>query len=131
MLRLTSHSLRGLAHKLESGPSRTIAISAVAGAVGLAAGKLEDARKTPLVAVGAGAVLKLVGLHTLGDGAMSGGATILGYRIGARSAKRAERREQRSLPGTPVVHERTAQVIPGQPTVRRAHPHQHGHHQRT
>lgn len=105
MLHLTSHGLRGLAHKLESGPARSIAISAAAGAVGLAAGKLEDAKKTPLVAVGVGAGLTLLGLHTLGDGAMSGGAAIVGYRMGARMGKR------RAAP--------VAQVIPGTPTVRR------------
>jgi hypothetical protein len=104
MLNLTSHGLRGLARKLESGPARSIAISAAAGAVGLAAGKLEDAKKTPLVAVAAGAGLTLLGLPTLGDGAMSGGAAIIGYRFGARMGKRRE----------PV-----ATVIPGTPTVRR------------
>ncbi len=57
MIHLTSQGLRGLVRKLESGPARSIAISATAGAVGLAAGKLEDARKTPLVAVAAGAGL--------------------------------------------------------------------------
>jgi hypothetical protein len=104
MLRLTSASLRGLAHKLESGPARSIAISAAAGTVGLAAGKLEDAKKTPLIAVAAGAGLTLLGMNTLGDGAMSGGAAIIGYRFGARMSRKAERR---------------AEVIPGAPTVRR------------
>lgn len=110
MLNLTSHGLRSLARKLEGGPARSVAISAAAGAVGLAAGKLEDARKTPLVAIGAGAAMMLVGLNTLGDGAMSGGAAILGYRMGARMEKKR------------AMH---AEVIPGTPVVRRAHPHGH------
>ena len=103
MLRLSSH---GIFRALENGAPRSAAIAATAGTVGLVAGKLEDCRKTPLVALAAGAGLQLVGLHTLGDGAMSGAATLVGYRMGARHARRAL--------AAPV-----AQVIPGTPTVRR------------
>jgi len=109
MLRLSS---RGIFKTLESGPARSVAISAASGAVGLTAGKLEDARKTPLVAVAGGAALQLVGLHTLGDGAMAGGASIIGYRTGARWGKRRGR---------------VAEVIPGTPVVHRAHPGHPGH----
>jgi hypothetical protein len=94
---------RDLARKLEHGPARSIALSTVAGGVGLAAGKLEDARKTPLVAIAAGAGLQLLGLRTLGDGAFAGGATILGYRLGARMSRRSAPPVATVTPGTPTV----------------------------
>lgn len=90
MLHLSaSNILHKAKHALESGPARTTAIITTAGGVGLLAGKREDARKVPIGAVVAGAVLKLGGFHTLGDGAMSGGATMIGYRMGARMARKA------------------------------------------
>jgi hypothetical protein len=108
---LTSHGLlQKAARALESGPARSSAISATSGAVGLIAGKREDARKVPIIAVVAGAGLNVMGLHTIGDGAMAGGATILGYRMGAKMARKAAG----ELP--PVRH---ASVAPGRPTVRR------------
>lgn len=106
MLHLTSSSLRQIRDKLEHGPQRTAAISVISGSVGLIAGKLEDARVTPLAAIGAGTALQLAGFHTLGDGAMAGGAAILGYRLGAKRKKSAP----------------TAQVIPGNPRVTRHRP---------
>ena len=90
MLHLSSRNLlRKAARVLESGPARSTAISAVSGGVGLVAGKREDGKKVPLIAVGAGVALNFFGLHTLGDGAMAGGATILGYRMGAKMARKA------------------------------------------
>jgi hypothetical protein len=80
--------LRKAAHVLESGPARSTAISAVAGGVGLLAGKREDAKKVPIAALGVGVALNVFGLHTLGDGSMAGGATILGYRMGAKMARK-------------------------------------------
>ena len=84
MLHLTKNLLHKAKHSLESGPARSVAISTVAGGVGLVAGKREDARKVPAIAMGAGVLAKFFGFHTLGDGALSGGATIFGYKMGAK-----------------------------------------------
>ena len=93
-LHLSSKNLlRRAKNALESGVGRTTAITAVSGGVGLLAGKREDAKKVPIAAVVAGAGLNLVGLHTLGDGAMSGGATLIGYRMGAKWARKAAQKK--------------------------------------
>lgn len=118
MFHLTSHGLLGKARRaLESGPARSAAISAVSGGVGLISGKREDAKKVPLVAVGAGVVLNLVGLHTLGDGALAGGANIFGYRFGARMARKAAGGVSPGMPAAP--HAARGNVTPGRPVVRR------------
>lgn len=120
MLHLSSRNLlRRAAHVLESGPARSTAISAVSGGVGLLAGKREDAKKVPIAAVAAGVALNFVGLHTLGDGAMAGGATILGYRVGAKMARKNEASmlpaPPRSAPGGRPAHA----AAPGHPGARR------------
>jgi len=89
MLHLTSRGLLHSAkHALEHGAPRSVAISTTAGLVGLAAGKREDARKTPIAAAAVGVLAQLGGFHTIGDGLMGGGATIIGYRMGAKMARR-------------------------------------------
>ena len=100
MLHLTARNILHKAkHAIESGPARTTAIITTAGGVGLIAGKREDARKVPIAALVGGAGLKFLGFHTLGDGAMSGGATMLGYRMGARMARKAAT----SAPASPAL----------------------------
>ena len=97
--------LRRAKDALESGVGRTTAITAVSGGVGLLAGKREDAKKVPIAAVIAGAGLNVVGLHTLGDGAMSGGATLIGYRMGAKWARKAAQKRLAAPPaaGPPLA----------------------------
>jgi Na+-driven multidrug efflux pump len=80
------NSIKNLGH---SGAFRSGVVVSTSGVVGLIAGKRGDARTVPLVALGTGAALNLVGANALGDGAMAGGATILGYRMGAKSARQA------------------------------------------
>lgn len=113
MLHLTKNLLHKAKNALEHGAPRSTAISAVAGGVGLAAGKREDARKVPVAAMIGGAALKLFGFHTLGDGALAGGATILGYRTGARMARK-----------------QAAPQLPAGPAARPAVAQRHGKHRR-
>lgn len=89
MLHLTSHGLLAHASRgTQHGLGRSSAIAATSFAVGLAAGKLEDARVTPIAAVGIGFLASAAGLPAFGDGAMGGGAAIFGYKLGARHARR-------------------------------------------
>lgn len=86
MLHLTSHGVLARAHRAieNSAPARTVAITAVAAGVGLAAGRSPTFRKVPAAAVaGAGVALSLMGLSGLGDGMAGAGATVLGYRYGS------------------------------------------------
>ena len=90
MLHLTaSNVLHHAKHALErDGAARSTAIATTAGVVGLVAGKREDARITPVAALVVGAAAQFGGFHTIGDGFMSGGATLLGYKVGARMARK-------------------------------------------
>jgi hypothetical protein len=89
MLHLTARNiLHHAKNTLEHGAARSTAISVTAGTVGLVAGKREDAKKVPVAALVVGAAAKLGGFHTLGDGAMAGGATLIGYKIGAKMARK-------------------------------------------
>lgn len=115
-LSLTS---RGLLHKakhaLESGPARSTAISVVSGGVGLVAGKREDAKKVPIAAIAVGLLAKVGRFHTIGDGLMAGGGTILGYKFGAKLARKEA---QKNLPAMP-----SPQARPSAPVASRApHP---------
>lgn len=90
-LMLTS---RGILNKIKtlgkSGPARSGIISATAGGVGLAAGKSEiHKKKITYAAVGVGVAANLLGMNGIGDGLMSGGATLIGYRLGAKKARAA------------------------------------------
>lgn len=89
-LLLTSRGLlRRAKNALEHGPARSGAIMAASAGVGVVAGKKGDMHTIPWYAAGTGVALNLVGLHTLGDGAMSGGLTLLGYKTGAKMANKA------------------------------------------
>jgi hypothetical protein len=100
-LHLTSRSILAHAkHALEEGPARTTAISVTSSLVGLTAGKREDAKKVPIAALAVGVLAKVGHFHTIGDGLMSGGATILGYKIGARMARK-ERPVSPEMPKMP------------------------------
>jgi hypothetical protein len=86
MLLLTSGGIARRLHNIieTSKPVRTGAITAVATAVGLAAGRSKTVRKIPAAAmVGGGFALSFLGLSGIGDGVAASGATILGYRFGA------------------------------------------------
>lgn len=86
-LLLTSRGLlRKARNALEHGPARSGAITAVSAGVGIAAGKRGDMKKVPLIAVGTGVALNLVGYHTLGDGALGGGLALIGYKHGSKIA---------------------------------------------
>ena len=109
MLHLTaSNVLHHAKHALETGAARSTAISVTAGTVGLVAGKREDAKIVPIAALVVGAAAKLGGFHTIGDGAMAGGATLIGYRVGAKMARKARpvSPEMPRMPGrgAPVAH---------------------------
>jgi len=81
-------SRKGLIHKakvaLEHGAPRSAAILTMSSGVGILAGKRGDVKKVPLGAAAAGVGLNLLGFHTLGDGALAGAATLIGYRQGAK-----------------------------------------------
>lgn len=69
------------------GPARSALVSASSGAIGLAAGKSEHHKKKITIgAVAVGALANVVGLHGLGDGMMAGGATLIGYKLGAKKS---------------------------------------------
>lgn len=90
-LMLTS---RGILDKIKSvgksGPARSSVVSASAGAIGLAAGKSDGHKKKIVIgSVVVGAAANLVGLNGIGDGLMSGGATLIGYRLGAKKPQTA------------------------------------------
>lgn len=88
-LLMTSRGLlRRAKNALEHGPARSGAIMAVSAGVGMVAGKQGDMKKVPLYAAGTGVALNLIGLHTLGDGALSGGLALLGYNRGAKMGAR-------------------------------------------
>lgn len=84
-LMLSSRGILGRARELgqRSVPVRTGVVGASAAAVGLIAGRRRDAKTTPIIAVGIGAAANFAGLHAIGDGLMSGGATLIGYKWGA------------------------------------------------
>jgi hypothetical protein len=108
-LKLTaSNVLHHAKHALESGPARSTAISTTAGAVGLVAGKREDAKKVPIAAIAVGALAKVGRFHTIGDGLMAGGATLIGYKVGAKMARKSRpvSPEMPRMPGrtAPVAH---------------------------
>lgn len=89
-LHLTSKGLLAKAKKLTQaeGPVRSSLVSSTAAGVGLAAGKRgRRDNKVEIAAVVAGAGLNFVGMHGLGDGAMAGGATLLGYKLGVKRAQ--------------------------------------------
>ena len=89
-LHLTSKGLLAKAKKLaqSEGPVRSSLVSSTAAGVGLAAGKRGKHDKTvEIAAVAAGAGLNLIGMHGIGDGAMAGGATLLGYKFGVKRAR--------------------------------------------
>src|SRR3972149_62488 len=64
--------------------------------------KRRDSKTVPLVALGAGAALNLVGMNALGDGAMAAGATILGYKMGAKGAQQRQLEAATSRPSHPA-----------------------------
>ena len=102
---LTSRGILDSIRQLgRSKPARTTVVQATAFGVGLTAGKLGDSKKVPLIALGAGAGLHLVGATAIGDGALGAGSTMLGYRFGARAEEKAQM-ETRSLPA-PVASKR-------------------------
>lgn len=97
-LTLTSRGILGRVAQLgNTRPARTTVVQATAFGVGLAAGKIGDSKKVPLIALGAGAGLHLLGAPALGDGGLAAGSTMLGYRFGVRSEGKAQQ-EVRSLP---------------------------------
>ena len=128
MLHLTARKLLHQAkHALETGTARSVAISTTAGAVGLAAGKREDARKVPIAAIALGALAKVGHFHTIGDGLMSGGATLIGYKVGARMARKERPRspEMPRMPGAaparPIAAQQRRPMAPaGRPGHKRA-----------
>jgi hypothetical protein len=121
MLHLTARSvLHHVKNTLETGAARSAAIGTTAGTVGLVAGKREDAKKVPIAAIAVGVLAKVGHFHTIGDGLMSGGATLIGYRVGARMA----RKSRPVSPEMPRMPGRTAPVAaraahPGHPAGRR------------
>lgn len=89
-LHLTSKGLMAKAKKLaqSEGPVRSSLVSSTAAGVGLAAGKRgKRDNKVEIAAVVAGAGLNFVGMHGIGDGAMAGGATLLGYKMGVKRSR--------------------------------------------
>jgi hypothetical protein len=121
MLHLTARSvLHHAKNALESGPARSTAISVAAGTVGLVAGKREDAKKVPIAAIALGALAKVGRFHTIGDGLMSGGATLIGYRVGARMARK-ERPRSPEMPRMPASAPPVAQRRPQAPAGRPGH----------
>lgn len=89
-LHLTSRGLMAKAKKLaqSEGPVRSSLVSSTAAGVGLAAGKRgKRDNKVEFAAVVAGAGLNFVGMHGIGDGAMAGGATLLGYKMGVKRSQ--------------------------------------------
>lgn len=85
MLHLSSRGLIGKARTaLEHGAPRSGAILAMSSGVGILAGKRGDVKKVPMGAAAAGIGLNLLGFHTLGDGALAGAATLIGYKQGAK-----------------------------------------------
>lgn len=128
MLHLTARNiLRHAKHTLESGTARSVAISTTAGTVGLVAGKREDAKKVPIAAIALGLVAKAGHFHTIGDGLMSGGATLLGYRTGARLARK-ERPRSPEMPRMPAsAPARPVAAAAAAPAQRRPQPGHPGH----
>jgi len=109
MLHLTARNvLHHAKNTLEHGAARSTAISVTAGSVGLVAGKREDAKKVPIAAIAVGALAKLGHFHTIGDGLMAGGATLIGYKVGAKMARKSRpvSPEMPRMPGrgAPVAH---------------------------
>lgn len=87
-LNLTSRGILARAKKMaQSGPGRSGVVTIAAGGVGLAAGKSEANKKRIIIgSVIAGAGANLIGMNGLGDGLMAGGATLIGYKLGAKHA---------------------------------------------
>lgn len=81
MLRLTSKGLMKSFQKAE-GYDRTTVVAATATTVGIVAGKRGDADGTALIAVGVGAAAVMLKSHNLGEGALAGGMSLLGYKYG-------------------------------------------------
>lgn len=100
-LHLTSRGILGKIKSLgKSGPARSGIISSAAGGVGLAAGKSElHKKKISIGAVVVGAGANLIGMNGVGDGLMAGGATLIGYKMGAKHAQRAAGRPVAAAPG--------------------------------
>ena len=104
-LLLTSHGVLARAHHLaERSPAvRTGVLTATAGAAGLAMGKTRTGgKKVPIIIGAAGVGLSLLGFTAIGDGAAASGATLLGYRFGIRSKRKALLRAaaaSNSMPG--------------------------------
>lgn len=82
---------RGVLAKLKNvtakGPGRSAMVSVASGGVGLAAGKSQVHRKKIVIgSLVVGAAANVVGMNSVGDGLMAGGATLLGYKLGAKRA---------------------------------------------
>jgi len=108
-LMLRSRGILAAAKRLgSSGPARSAVVTSTAATVGLVAGKRRDSKTVPLVALGAGAALNLVGMNALGDGAMAAGATILGYKMGAKGAQQRQLEAATSRPSHPAHAARPA-----------------------
>jgi hypothetical protein len=89
---LTSGGVLARAHHMieRSKPIRTGALTAAAGAAGLAMGKTRTGgKKAPIVALAGGIGLSFLGFTGIGDGVAGAGATLLGYKLGVRSRRKA------------------------------------------
>ncbi len=88
MLKLRSNSIvRKIGNIVNSGPVQSAAVSGTAASIGIIAGHRNDCKRTPVVALAAGAVANMIGLHGIGDGSMAAGASLLGYCRGAGNQK--------------------------------------------
>ena len=98
-LMLTRAGLLGRIHRAteSSKTVRTGLVTATASAAGLAMGRLGASRKAPLAAAGGGLILSLMGMSALGDGLAASGATLIGYRTGAKMG------QKKLLPVAPVA----------------------------
>lgn len=95
----SSHLLSKIKRLGSSGPARSAVVTTSAASIGLLAGKRRDSKHVPLMALGGGAALKLIGADSLGDGAMAAGATIFGYKFGVKHAgPRIAASQSRSAP---------------------------------
>lgn len=90
-LLLTSHGVLGRIHRAAETRKlpRSTLLLATAAAAGLGMGKTHSHQRAPIALAAGGAVLSFMGMSAVGDGALGAGATLIGYKIGAKRAAAA------------------------------------------
>jgi len=93
-LLLTSRGVLGRLHQAAETRKlpRSTLLLATAAAAGLGMGKTNSHKRAPIALAGSGVLLSFLGFSAVGDGALGAGATLIGYKMGAKSRAAASPR---------------------------------------